>query len=51
MLRREKRQGEKRKIEEIENNRFNSKKFFINSRDIKQGYKQKMRNSVMAKVL
>ncbi|VVC39857.1 Endonuclease/exonuclease/phosphatase,Reverse transcriptase domain [Cinara cedri] len=34
---------EKRKIEEIEKNRFNSKKFFSNSKDVKQGYKQQTR--------
>ncbi|VVC39774.1 Reverse transcriptase domain [Cinara cedri] len=42
-LRKEKRQEEKRKIEEIEKNRFNSKKFFSNSKDVKQGYKQQTR--------
>ncbi|KAL4083660.1 hypothetical protein QTP88_028976 [Uroleucon formosanum] len=42
-LRKEKRQKEKRKIEEMEKNSFNSKKFFSNSKDIKQGYKQQIR--------
>lgn len=39
-LRRRKRKEEKRKIEEIVNNIYNSKQLFSNSRDIKQEYKQ-----------
>jgi len=43
ILRREKRLHEKKKIEEIERNRFNARKFFNECGSIKVGFKPKTR--------
>jgi len=43
ILRREKRLYEKKKIEEIERNRYNARKFFKESRSIKAGFKPQTR--------
>jgi len=43
ILRREKRLHEKKKIEKIERNRFNARKFFIGSGSIKAGFKPQTR--------